>query len=232
MSDPTTLHGQPSKIGQHAGARCQPGPTAVGPRRDAGPARRGTARAGPAGGVGRADRLRRRPLRSRARGGLGGSVLPPGGVGIRRARLGRPSGGPPASRGDLRQGTVAGDRRTCHRGRYRRGRRRHPRPLGAALPPGQPRLRTPQRPCAARFRDRPVRPRAIGRRTHPRHGEHRGRTVPRAGVLGIQRGGRRTAQALDPRAGRPTRAPGLDRAVGHLRCATGQTRRRARRRAS
>ena len=51
----------------------------------------------------------------------------------------------------------------------------------------------------------------------PRHGQHRGRAVARAGVLGVQRRGRRAAAAVDPRARGPAGAPGLDRPVGHLR---------------
>ena len=42
---------------------------------------------------------------------------------------------------------------------------------------GQPRLRTPRRPRrpAVRLEHRPVRPGAVDRRPHPRHGQHRGR---------------------------------------------------------
>ena len=76
-----------------------------------------------------------------------------------------------------------------------------------------------------RLRHRPVRPRAIHRRPHPRHDQHRGRGVPRAGVLGVQRRGRRAASPDDSGARRPARTPGVDRPVGHLRraCAPAAT---------
>ncbi len=55
--------------------------------------------------------------------------------------------------------------------------------------------------------------------------------VPRAGLLGVQRRGRRTASPDDPRARRAARTPGVDRPVGHLRRVARQRRRRPRRRA-
>ncbi len=137
------------------------------------------------------------------------------------------------ARGHLRQGTVARRRQAGSRARHRGGGRRTAGPLGAALPTGQPRLRTPRRPRrpAVRLRHRPVRTRAVHRRPHPRHDQHRGRGVPRAGVLGVQRRGRRIAPADDPGARRPARTSGVDRPVGHFRCVARQRRRGPGRRA-
>ncbi len=114
------------------------------------------------------------------------------------------------------------------------GRRGTAGPLGTAVPLGQPRLRASRRPRrpAGRLRHRPVRPGPVHRRPHPRHGQHRGRPVARAGLLGLQRRGRRAAPAVDPGPRRPARASGVDRPVGHLRRAAGQRRRGARRRAA
>ena len=108
--------------------------------------------------------------------------------------------------------------------RHRGGRRRTARPLGTALQAGQPRVRAPRRPRrpAVRLRHRPVRAGPVDRRPHPRDDQHRGRPVPRAGLFGVQRGGRRTAPADHPRPRRAARASGVDRPVGHLRRAAGQ----------
>ena len=46
--------------------------------------------------------------------------------------------------------------------------------------------------------------------------------VARAGVLGVQRRGRRAAATVDPRARGPTGAPRVDRPRGHLRRLAGQ----------
>ena len=117
--------------------------------------------------------------------------------------------------------------------RHGGGGRRTPRPLGAALQAGQPRVRAPRRSRrpAVRLRHRPVRVGPVDRRPHPRHDQHRGRPIPCAGVLGVQRRGRRVAPADDPRPRRAARAPGVDRPVGHLRRTAGQWRGRPRRRA-
>ncbi len=108
--------------------------------------------------------------------------------------------------------------------RHRGGRRRTSRPVGIALQTGQPRVRASRRPrrSAVRLRHRPVRAGAVDRRPHPRHDQHRGRAIPRAGLFGVQRRGRRSAPADHPRPRRPARAPGVDRPVGHLRRAAGQ----------
>ena len=143
-----------------------------------------------------------------------------------------PAPAPRPCRG-LRQGAVARGGETGRGTRHRGGRRRTARPLGAALQAGQPRVRAPRRSRrpAQRLRHRSVRAGPVDRRAHPRDDQHRGRPVARAGLFGVQRGGRRTAQADDPRPGRSAGASGMDRPVGHLRRAAGQRRRRARRRA-
>ncbi len=56
--------------------------------------------------------------------------------------------------------------------------------------------------------------------------------LPCAGVLGVQRRGRRIAPAVDPGPRRAARTSGVDRTVGHLRCAARRRRRRACRRAT
>ncbi len=144
--------------------------------------------------------------------------------------IGQQAGAGP--RRHLRQGTVGGRGQAGGRTRHRGRGRRTAGPVGAALQTGQPRLRAPRRPRrpAVRLRHRPVRPRAVDRRPHPRHDQHRGRVVPRAGLLGVQRRGRRTAPADHPGPRRPARTPGVDRPVGHLRRVALQRRRRPRRR--
>ena len=219
---------------RHGGADIRAGSRAASarPRSHDGDAGRGASWPGHAGGFGGARRRRRRAARARGRPRFGGPVLPARRVRRRGGALDR-AAGRARPRGHLRQGTVG--RRGQARGRTRhRGRgRRTAGAVGAALQTGQPRLRAPRRPRrpAVRLRHRPVRPRAIHRRPHPRHDQHRGRGVPRAGVLGVQRRGRRTASPDDSGARRPARTPGVDRPVGHLRRAARQRRRRPRRRA-
>ncbi len=135
---------------------------------------------------------------------------------------------------DLRQAAVARRGETGRGTRHRRGGRGTARPVGAALQAGQPRVRAPRRPRrpAQRLRHRPVRAGPVDRRAHPRDDQHRGRPVPCAGLLGVQRGGRRTAPADHPGPRRSARTSGMDRAVGHLRRAAGRRRGRPRRRAS
>ena len=149
-----------------------------------------------------------------------------------RRRPGSSRRQPLRARRDLRQGAVARRGETGRGARHRGGRRRTARPVGAALQTGQPRVRAPRRPRrpAQRLRHRSVRAGAVDRRAHPRDDQHRGRPVTRAGLFGVQRGGRRTAQADHPRPRRAARTSGMDRPVGHLRRAAGQRRRRARRR--
>ncbi len=138
------------------------------------------------------------------------------------------------ARRDLRQGAVARSGETGRGTRHRGGRRRTARTVGTALQTGQPRVRAPRRSRrpAQRLRHRPVRAGAVDRRAHPRDDQHRGRPVTRAGLFGVQRGGRRTAPADHPGPRRAGRTSGMDRPVGHLRRAAGQRRRRARRRTS
>ena len=166
--------------------------------------------------------------------GLRRPVLPARGVRRGGRRLDRATGARGGARRDLRQAAVARRGETGRGTRHRRGRRRTPRPVGTALQTGQPRVRAPRRPRrpAQRLRHRPVRAGAVDRRAHPRDDQHRGRPVTCAGLFGVQRGGRRTAPADHPGPRRAARTSGMDRAVGHLRRAAGQRRRRPRRRTS
>ena len=136
--------------------------------------------------------------------------------------------------GDLRQGAVERTGGQGGRGRVGGGGRGTAGPLGAALPVGQPRLgasRGPRRP-GGRLGHRSVRLGAVARRPHPRHGQHRKRPVARAGLFGLQRRSRRAAPPVHPGPRRAARASGVDRPMGHLRCAAGRRRGGARRRAS
>ncbi len=105
----------------------------------------------------------------------------------------------------IRQGALACGGETSRGTRHRGGRGGTARPLGVALQAGQPRVRAPRRSRrpAQRLRHRSVRAGPVDRRAHPRDDQHRGRPVARAGLFGLQRGGRRTAQADDPRPAGP-----------------------------
>ena len=83
-----------------------------------------------------------------------------------------------------------------------------------------------------RLRHRLVRAGAVTGRPDSRHGQHRRRAVPRAGLFGVQRRGRRIAAAVDPGSRRSARASDVDRPMGHLRRAAGRRRRGPRRRAT
>ena len=175
-------------------------------------------------GVGRADRRRRRPARPGGRRGYRRRVLPARRRRRRRARLARPAAtrrAPAAifvkepSDALVARAVAAGTAVVAvePRARWERLYRLVDHVFEHHGDRADPRLR---------LRHRPVRAGPVDRRPHARHGQHRGRPVARAGLLRVQRRGRRAAPAVDPRPRRAARAPRVDRPVGHLRRAARQ----------